>query len=647
MTLRDGAVDLWAMAAELERQFAGYKQRLASSGRISSPVDDEDGPAHVLVLAAAPDDHDAGGGDVVGNGLVEEEEDAAVGGVRGRMYEAYTRRRDERLRSVWRARMERKEAEVMALWAQLDARAGPGRGGAGPAAAEDVDGAAGEEAEDGGERRRSSDVAAPGMVSGKKHPRTRRSFTSTNLVKSTRPDVGIRRAVSQEPPEPTAGTDDGAGRKHGHRARPVTGAAPKRKALSGSKGASVKEHGSLRKAGPKPKPKPPRSFPRPSSSGGMEGAREAALPQNANVAARMSEQGAAPDNGEAQKASSPRPFLVRDNGIATDNARAASPASDGGEVVDSAGAAPAANGDEPEAKNGEITSDPERRDAEEIVVQSSEAKLGNGEITSDSETEPSYVFINKKALFEEEEATSLSDALAGPRYEEPHIQVRNWTDDADEAPTAANAEEAPARGSSDSVSSMSGRVSAPSSPPSCSSRAKSIERLLVEDAALLRKRREDQSPTGRRSVPAVSTPGSAERRAYGAAPTTSPRGTAMGFKKRFLSFGKKNRGSREGATTVIVDCTSPAIDDDDDGASERWRTAADSTRPRVLGSSSDAASEDTDQYAASPQACSLQSLVAAAASPAKSELSEIVPPEKSPKAHRSFFSLRSFNCGRS
>ncbi|VAI50275.1 unnamed protein product [Triticum turgidum subsp. durum] len=616
MTLRDGAVDLWAMAAELERQFAGYKQRLASSGRISSLVDDAD-DAHVLVLAAAPDDDAGAAGGVAGNGLFEEEEeeDAAVGGVRGRMYEAYTRRRDARLRSVWRARMERKEAEVMALWAQL------GRGGGGPATADDDNGAAGEqEAEDGGERRRSSDVAAPGMVSGKKHPRTRRSFSSANLVKSSRPDVGIRRAVSQEPPEPTAGTDDGAGRKHGQRARPVTGAAPKRKALSGSKGASVKEHGSLRKASPKPKPKPPRSFPRPSSSGGMEGVREAALPQNANVA------------------SSPRPFFARDNGTGTENARAASPASDGGEVVDSA--APAVDGDEPEAKNGEITSDPERRGAEEIVVLSPEAKLGNGEITSDSETEPSYVFIKKKAVVEEE-ATSLSDALAGPGSEEPHTQVRNGTD---EAPTAANAEEAPARGSADSVSSMSGRVSAPSSPPSCSSRAQSIERLLGEDAALLRKRREDQSPTGGRSVPAVSTPGSAGRRAYGAAPTTSPRGTAMGFKKRFLSFGKKSRGSREGATTVIVDCSSPTIDDD--GASERWRTAADSIRPRVLGSSSDAASDDTDQYAASPQACSLQSLVAAA-SPAKSELSEIVPPEKSPKPHRSFFSLRSFNCGRS
>ncbi|KAE8808154.1 hypothetical protein D1007_15280 [Hordeum vulgare] len=634
MALRDGAVDLWAMATELERQFAGYKQRLqASSGRmISGLAVDDDDDARVLVLAAPGAD---------ANGGVEEEE-AAVGGVRGRMYEAYTRRRDERLRSVWRARMERKEAEVMALWAQL------GRGAAGaPAAAEEAN-AAGEqeaEAEDGGERRRSSDVAAPGMVSGKKHPRTRRSFSSANLVKSTLPDVGIRRALSQEPPEPPAGTDDGAGRKHGHRARPVTGAAPKRKALSGSKGASVKGHGSLRQAGPKPsKPKPPRSFLRPPCSGGMEGVREAVLPQNANVAAPMGEKGAAPDNDEAQKASSsPRPFFASDNGTAgTVNARAASPASDGGEVVDTA--APAADGDEPAAKNGVITSDPERRGAqEEIVAQSPEAKLGNGEVTSDSETEPSYVYIKKKAVVEEEEATRLSDALAGRGSEEPHIQVRNGTDDADEAPTAANAEEGPARGISVEVFSLSGRGSAPSSPPTCSIRAQSIERLLVEDAALMRKRREDQSPTGGRSVPAVSTPGSAGRRAYGAAPTTSPRGTAMGFKKRFLSFGKKNR-CREGATTVI-DCTSPTVDDDD-GVSEQWRTAADSIRPRVVGSSSDAASDDTDQYAASPQACYLQSLVAAA-SPAKSELSEIVPPEKSPKAQRSFFSLRSFNCGRS
>jgi hypothetical protein len=124
-----GSVDLWAMAAELERQFAGYKQRFAQ--RTSTCDDDDDGRQDVDV-----EDHD---GDGVSSGEEEEARDVD-GGVRGRMYEAYTRRRDERLRAVWRARMERKEAEVMALWARL-------QGGGGPTAgleAEDDDGAAGE-----------------------------------------------------------------------------------------------------------------------------------------------------------------------------------------------------------------------------------------------------------------------------------------------------------------------------------------------------------------------------------------------------------------------------------------------------------------------------------------------------------------------
>lgn len=115
-------VDLWAMAAELERQFAGYKQRLA----------ERDGTA-----AREHDDDTGGGGD--------DEGEAEAGGrsscsdVRGRMYEAYVRRRDERLREGWHARMERKEAEVKALWAQLEltgrafaaAERAPGGGGGG------------------------------------------------------------------------------------------------------------------------------------------------------------------------------------------------------------------------------------------------------------------------------------------------------------------------------------------------------------------------------------------------------------------------------------------------------------------------------------------------------------------------------------
>lgn len=101
----EGVVDLWAMAAELERHFAGYKHRLALAGN-NAVVPDVDVGACASI-----------------NGGDTEEEDG--GDVRpGRMYEAYTRRRDERLRSGWRARMERKEAQVMALLAQLDSRGG-------------------------------------------------------------------------------------------------------------------------------------------------------------------------------------------------------------------------------------------------------------------------------------------------------------------------------------------------------------------------------------------------------------------------------------------------------------------------------------------------------------------------------------------
>jgi hypothetical protein len=122
------------MAAELERQFAGYKQRFAERTSTCDDIDDDD--ARQGIDAGDVEDHDGAG---VSSGEEEEARDVD-GGVRGRMYEAYTRRRDERLRAVWRARMERKEAEVMALWARL-------QGGGGPTAgleAEDDDGAAGE-----------------------------------------------------------------------------------------------------------------------------------------------------------------------------------------------------------------------------------------------------------------------------------------------------------------------------------------------------------------------------------------------------------------------------------------------------------------------------------------------------------------------
>jgi len=107
---------LWAKAAELERDFAGYKRRLAERRAQAAAAE---------VAAARADEDEAerrGAGDAPG---------------RGRRYEEYVRRRDERLRHEWRARMERKEAEVQALWARLDRTGSRGRlrGGGGELAA--------------------------------------------------------------------------------------------------------------------------------------------------------------------------------------------------------------------------------------------------------------------------------------------------------------------------------------------------------------------------------------------------------------------------------------------------------------------------------------------------------------------------------
>ncbi|KAF0931178.1 hypothetical protein E2562_002531 [Oryza meyeriana var. granulata] len=610
-----GEVDLWAMAAELERKFAGYKQRLAERSGTPRGGDGVD---------------DAGGG---GNRGGEEEDegdgDGGDGGddVRGRMYEAYTRRRDERLREGWRARMERKEAEVKALWAQLERGAGGRAAGCCATATDDGGGTAGEKHGDDGEKRRSSDVAAPaGRISGKKHARTR-SFSSST-AKSSRPDAGTRRALSQEPPPPTseppaaAADGGGAGRKENHRVARVTGAgamaAAKRRVFSGHRSSAAKEHGSA-KGGPKSKP--PRSLPRRSSSGGLEDLKEAAQTTTCAVAAPV-------QSCSTEEASLPTQFAGEAN------APAASPASDCGEVVSS--------GADDRHEAGAEAKTAGEHNAEEVTV--SPGKLANGEITSDSDTEPSYVYVKKDDVEEDDAMTRRSEALAGSD-DKPDLEMDKKNSAAAAAAAAAEettappsdavaaesattiAKEAPARESSDE-SSFSGR-SGGSPPPSstsasCISRAPSIERLLEEDAALLRKKRQESAE--KCALTTTRTMTTPPARVSGAA--RSPREAVRGF-KRFLSFGKKNRGGRE---VTVIDCTSPSVPSvaDDDSGSGGWQSS-DTIKPRMT--SLDAASDDMDHgYTGSPRAGSLQSLVAA--SPAKSELNEIDPQEKSPKGEK-------------
>ena len=108
-----GTDHLRAKAAELERDFAGYKRRLAER-RAQAAAE--------VAAGRADEEERCGPGDAAG---------------RGRRYDEYVRRRDERLRQDWRARMERKEAEVQALWARLDRTGSRGRlrGGGGELAA--------------------------------------------------------------------------------------------------------------------------------------------------------------------------------------------------------------------------------------------------------------------------------------------------------------------------------------------------------------------------------------------------------------------------------------------------------------------------------------------------------------------------------
>ncbi|XP_066328687.1 uncharacterized protein [Miscanthus floridulus] len=643
-----GAADLWAMAAELERQFAGYKQRLAertTTTGTTTTARDHDVDDYAVGDGAEEEDDDEAGGDGRGGS----------GDVRGRMYEPYVRRRDERLRDGWRARMERKEAEVKALWAQLELAAGRAGGGgcaerAAPAdgdptttttaTATDGDDERKTERNDDDRRRSSSDVAlAPRRITGKKHARTR-SFSSSMTTSRNRTDVGWRRALSQERPPSELDASSGEVKKEspGGAAATTTATTRPRTSLR-RRNSSVKGHGSAKQAAAGSKL--PRSLPQRDSPGGPEelgrGEAPAAVQANAVAGAppvpSRSTECAAPSGTPG--ASPPRmsSFSGRDEddnsgviGTGAANARATSPEPDRGAVDE------AVPHGEPEAKNAGV----EEHGEEKVDA--------DGEVTSDSEPEPSYVYINKDAA-EEQQAMALSEPskLPGPDAAlDTDVKASEETPAAPapaEATAAAaeiattNAEEAPARESSDE-SSLSVRSSGPSARPSCSSRDQSIERLLEADAALVRKKREERAEKS--AAPAPRTPPGSSRFSGTA---RSPRETTVRGFKRFLSFGKKHRG-RE---ATVIDCTSPSVPSPADDDSGRWQSTGGSIKPRM--GSSDAASDDTDHgYPVSPQACSLQSLVAA--SPAKSELAEIVPQQKSPKVHRSFFSFRSLNCGR-
>ncbi|CAL5044049.1 unnamed protein product [Urochloa decumbens] len=369
-----GTDHLWAKAAELERDFEGYKRRLAERRAQAAAGDRAEG-----------EEERGGGGD----------DDAAAGG-RGRRYEEYVRRRDERLRHEWRARMERKEAEVQALWARLD-RTGSSRG---HATRED---------QDHGNLRLKPGNGLEVKVKPTAPVTPRCSVPSSPATKLSRPRTSV-------PPSPAAAssrlsTPDPRRRPpHLHREHPpkdlpatprkenrlpppplpstaaaASPATPRPRTMLSRSRSLFKDRGFSSVAAAGESPRPPRvQPPRPSYDSASKVVREAApspAPHADPVAMTRSK---SCSNGRAvlaglKKASAvaPEPFRSG-NGVET----VSPPPVIRRYEPDSSEIAPASGGNADKKIN------------HERVDQSSD-KAGSVEITGDSDTEPSYVYIKK------------------------------------------------------------------------------------------------------------------------------------------------------------------------------------------------------------------------------------------------------------
>uniref|UniRef100_A0A0E0L8Y4 Uncharacterized protein n=1 Tax=Oryza punctata TaxID=4537 RepID=A0A0E0L8Y4_ORYPU len=598
-----GDGDLWAKAAELERQFEGYKRRVA--GRRSSSA--------AAAVADRQEDYSGDGG---------AEEVAVVVG-RGRRYDAYVRRRDEKLRQGWRARMERKEAEMKALWARLDV-----------------------------DRRRDADLAAgngkeqkPGNLEAKPaaSPATTRSSSATKASSSrhrtttpspagaaasprlsSNPDTR-RRAPHREPPQPQAEPPSTPRKENRVPSAAAAAAAaataattPRLRALSRSR-SSLKEssdRASSVRDSPRRPPLPRFQSPRPSHDGAAVDMPKQPEPVHAPTTAdaavappakscqkqvvlaeiktaaafrlRRSSNGA----GQGlQPAASPRPVI-------TDGRRRPSDIGKMNKVHIS-------RNSDVDAKNFNLD---EGIREDDDTAQSS-VELGSLKITGDSDTEPSYIYITKD---NEAMNTSQSPPLVAsasnaeePEAPEPHQSVKETGDLELEETAMVASSEATAKGSpatdqedaspqssdqsfySNVDSSFSHRSElelAASATDSPSSTGPSTEQLLEADAAMLRKRREeeeeeDDAATGEINSLLIPSTTAASSSVACSVAVQSPMEAVAGL-KRFLTFGKKN------AAAAVAP---PA---DDSGVGHGWPSGDSGVRQGIC--SSDAASDDSD-----------------------------------------------------
>ncbi|TVU12213.1 hypothetical protein EJB05_45846, partial [Eragrostis curvula] len=629
------AADLWAKAAELERDFAGYKRRLAERRACAAAV----------AVAA----------DTSNRGAEEEGRGGDVAG-RGRRYEEYVRRRDERLRQEWRARMERKEAEMKDLWARLDRAGSRGRSG----------GDGGELASAGQNREDHVNLQKiPGSLEVKVKPIAPVTPRLSPATKLSRPRTSVPSSPASASPRLSA---PDTRRRPSHRDLPQVAplstprkenrlppppstsaaAAPAtprpRTSLTRSR-SMIKDRSSCSSV--RDTPRLPRFQPPRTSCDSVSNVREETLSPDNGTSAVVQSRPCFGEHaavlGHVKKACdvAPEPFHSRGR-----SGNGAEPASSLlvtlKDKPDCSQIAPPAGCD---ADNKFTNGD---------VDQSSD-KSGSPDITGDSDTEPSYVYIKKDNGGEQ--TPRSSQVLAGPEAC-PKAELRSENKDrcnfegameSPDANTMADAEEASRRASSESLysnvrSSFSQRseeldASATESPlrypPSCS--IPPTDPSPVDDAARPRKNPEEEDAEKNLRIP--TTPGSSVTVSI---TVQSPMDAMTGL-KRFLTFGKKNGKAGEVATTV-VESERHCLPHGDRAMSGGWATG-DSVKARS-GPSEAVASDDLDSsYVISPHVRSLQSFMPSC--PANPELKEVVLHAKSPRGFAELDMLLSYYIDRS
>ncbi|KAM3194556.1 hypothetical protein ACQJBY_070930 [Aegilops geniculata] len=627
---------LWAQAAELERQFEGYKRRLA-----------ERRDAAAAAVAAASDRRRPDDG---GDGAGEKEEEEEVG--RGRRYEAYVRRRDEKLRQGWLARMERKEAEVKALWARLDG--GRHRPGDGLAAA-----ASPAREQKPRSMEKPASPATPKCIPAMKLPRLR-SATATPSPAAASPRLpSSRRASHPEPPTTP--------RKENRMPPPSTAGTPRplktlSRTRSSLKDSSKEERGSVSSSSSSSvkgeSPRPPRfQPPRASYDGGAGGVKvkQAAAPAprsdadaaSAAARSRFHEQVVLAEIKTAA-AVSPGPLRIRRSGNGVARASSPSVALGRGQVdfLTRLGNSDRNGVQNSERSDAEAKSSNNKADGNgDGEAARSGDKLGDAGITGDSDTEPSYVYVKRdhEQVGDEEAAEVFEDTMASSSSSETMAAAEETGTSVKESSGSgslySNVQSSFSHGSELDASAAGSPL--PTPPPSGG--ALSTEELLEADAAMLRMKREEADEVEEAEHQSiVFLPSTCCASRSDAVPVAgmpqSPMDAVAGL-KRFLTFGKKNGNGADGsaaAAVVIERGTPPAADG---GASQGSAQGDPINKPRACWS--DAASDDLDSsYVVSPHVRSLQSFVPL--SPARSQLKEMALPAKSPRVPRSFFSFSSF-----